>query len=596
MRAKAEIEEKKNGKYAIIVTEIPYQVNKADLVSKIAELVRDKKILGITDLRDESNREGIRVVIELKKESYPKKILNQLYKLTAMQQSFNFNMIALTEDLQPKLLDLKQILSYFITHREIVVTNRVKFELRIAKEREHILEGLKIALDYIDQIISTIRASETKEVAHKALMENFKLTDIQAKAILEMRLQTLAGLERKKIEDELAEKLALISNLEAILADPQKIIAIIKDEIKEIRDKYQDNRRTEVHTEGVGKIENKDTIPNEPMLVILSKENYIKRLSPSTFRTQNRGGKGVVGTAIKEEDEVAIIKEAMTHDNVLFFTNFGRVFRLPVYEIPVSSRTAKGQAIVNILQLQDGENVTTMLTSGDEKSGQYLVMATNKGTIKKTAITDFTNVRKSGLIAIKLRDGDHLKWSKLVTEGSQIMIVTKEGKSIRFFEKDVTPTGRTSMGVRGIKLKDKDEVVDMDIVKNPELTELLVIMENGLGKCTKVSDFREQTRGGTGVKCANVTEKTGKIVGAKIIDDQVNGDLLMISRQGQTIRMPIKDIPSQGRATQGVYLMRLSNDDAVASASVIDAQPENFAETETANEAPDSQETLIETN
>jgi DNA gyrase subunit A len=572
MRAKANIEEKKGGRFVIIVTEIPYQVNKANLVTKIADLVREKKIVGVSDVRDESNREGIRIVIELKKEAYPKKILNQLYKYTPMQESYNYNMIALVDGLQPKLLDLKQILAYFLAHRKVVVVNRTKYELRIAKERAHILEGLTTALDHIDAIIETIRKSATKEDAHAALMKKFKLSDVQAKAILEMRLQTLAGLERKKIEDELKEKLALIEELEAILKDIKKILKIIKTELAEIKAKYADKRRTEVRAEALGEISNKDTIPNEPMIVVLSKENYIKRISPSTFRAQNRGGKGIIGATTKEEDEISIVREAMTHDEILFFTNLGRVFRHPVYEIPVGSRTSKGQAIVNLLQLQENEYVTSMLTSGEEKTGEFLIMVTSRGTIKKTPMADFKNVRKSGLIAIKLRQGDFLRWSKLSNKNDHVMIITHEGKSIRFSENDVSATGRAAMGVRGIRIKEGDSVVDMDVVKNPALAELLVIMENGLGKCSKVTDYRDQARGGTGVKAANITAKTGKIIGAKILQEHSKGDLIMISKMGQIIRLNIKNIPSQGRTTQGVYLMRLNKDDKVASTSVVESE------------------------
>lgn len=591
MRARSTIEEKKGGRFVIIVNEIPYQVNKATLVTKIADLVRDKKIVGITDVRDESNREGIRIVIELKKDSYPRKILNQLFKLTPMQQSFNYNMIALVENLQPKLLDLKQILTYFLDHRKTMVINRTKYDLKVAKERAHILEGLKIALDHIDEIIATIRGSATKEDAHKALIKQFKLTDVQTKAILEMRLQTLAGLERKKIEDELAEKLALIKELESILADESKILKIIKDEIQEIIEKYGDERKTEVRPESLGKISNLDTIPNEPTIVLLSKENYIKRLPPSTFRSQHRGGKGIIGASTKEDDEIAMIRDTMTHESILFFTNLGRVFRLPVYEIPVSSRTAKGMPVVNLLQLQKDEQVTTMLTSDEEKSAQYLVMATTKGTIKKTELKEFANIRKSGLIAIKLRPGDFLRWSRRTNPGKQIMIVTKNGKSIRFFEKDISATGRASMGVRGIKLKDDDIVVDMDVIVDPSQAELLVIMENGLGKRSKVTGYREQSRGGTGVKAANVTAKTGKIVGASIVDPQTKGDLIMISKNGQVIRLSLQDIPSQGRATSGVYLMRMKSDDMVASSSLIpEILPEKL---EATDKKVENQESLI---
>lgn len=590
MRAKAEIQEKKGNRFIIVVTEIPYMVNKASLVSRIADLVRDKKIQGITDIRDESNREGMRIVIELKKEAYPKKILNQLYKMTPMQLSFNFNMIALVDGLQPKLLDLKQILQAFIEHRKVVIVNRTKFDLQVAKDRAHILEGLKTALDHIDEIIATIKKSETKEDAHGALVKGFKLSDAQAKAILEMRLQTLAGLERKKIEDELEEKRKLIAELEAILKDPQKVINIIQEELNDVKDRYNDERRTEVRPEALGKISSKDTIPNEPAMIMVSKENYIKRLPPSAFRAQGRGGKGIIGATTKEEDEVAMIRQAMTHDTILFFTTFGRVFRLPVYEIPVASRTAKGTPVVNLLQLRDKEQVTAILTSDEEKQAEYLIMTTLKGTIKKTALKDFQNIRKSGLIAIKLRDDDELRWSRLANPGDQVMIVTRDGKSIRFKEEDVSATGRASMGVRGIRLKEGDKVVDMGVIKDPSDAELLVIMENGLGKCSKVTDYRMQARGGSGVKAANVTKKTGKIVGAKIISGESVGDIIIVSRQGQVIRLNLKSIPSQGRATQGVYLMRMRKGDMVSSSSLISLKNE-----EDAAPVDEKQEKLIPT-
>ncbi len=569
MRAKTSIEEKKSGRYEIIIHEIPYQTNKSNMVAKIAELVRDKKIVGITDIRDESNREGIRVVIELKKDSYPKKILNQLFKLTPMQSTFNFNMIALVDGLQPRLLDLKQILEYFIIHRKTVVVNRTKYELRVAKERLHILEGLKTALDHIDDIIATIKKSETKEEAHAALMKKFKLSDLQAKAILEMRLQTLAGLERKKIEDERQEKLKLVAELEDILKDEKKIIKIIQQELKDIKEKYGDRRRTIIVPSALGQIGFKDTIPNEPMVVMLTKENYIKRMPPSTFRAQHRGGKGIIGVITKDEDEIKMVCPAKNHDEVLFFTNLGRVFRLPVYEIPLASRTSKGQAVVNILQLQESEYVTAILTVTEKMKGEFLFMATIKGTIKKTPVVDFKNVRKSGLIAIKLRAGDFLQWVKQTDKNDEVMIITRNGKSIRFNESDVNPTGRASMGVRGIRLKDGDEAVDMDVVKDVKKAELLVIMENGLGKCTKVTDYRIQARGGSGIKTANITTKTGKLVGAKILSENSRGDLMIISKQGQIIRMDVKNIPSRGRSTQGVYLMRFNENDKVASTTFI---------------------------
>jgi len=585
VRAKTEIIERKGGKFVIIVTEIPYQVNKSNLISKMADLVRDKKIVGITDIRDESNKDGIRIVIELKKDSFPKKILNQLFKYTQLQSSFNMNMIALVDEIQPHLLDLKQVLEHFIEHRKVVITRRTEYELKIAKARAHILEGLKIAIDNIDEVIKTIRASQTKEIALDSLITKFKLTDEQGKAILEMRLQTLAGLERQKIEDELAEKIALIIELEGILADTGKILKIMQEELAEMKEKYGDERRTEIVEHAINSISRKDTIPNEAVMVMLSRENYIKRIPVNSFKAQNRGGKGIIGGTTKDEDEIKLIKYTHNHDELLYFTNQGRVFRLPVYEIPSASRTAKGQAVVNLLQLQKDEVVTAILKNINGKfEEEYLIMATKNGTIKKTAAKDFENVRKSGLIAIRLRDDDSLEWVKEVSKENEVLIISREGKCIRFNEKDVREMGRASIGVRGIKLKSNDTVVEMDTVQSPEETELLVIMENGLGKMTKVKDYRFQARGGSGVKTANLTEKTGKLVGAKTIAKDTDADLIVISKSGQVIRLHTKNIPSQGRATQGVYLMRMKPSDKVASISLIDhISEEDEAAAEEAN-------------
>jgi DNA gyrase subunit A len=568
MRARAEIEERKNDKYAIIITEIPYMVNKASLVEKIADLVRDKKIIGISDIRDESSKDGIRVVIELKKDSFPKKILNQLYKFTLMQTNFNMNMIALVDGIQPRLLNLKQVLEFFIEHRKEVVTRRTQYELKVAKARAHILEGLKIAIDNIDKVIDTIRKSADKEVAHTALIKKFKLSEKQATAILEMRLQSLAGLERKKIEDEHKEKLKIIAELEAILKSQNKIMDIIKEELAEIKEKYADERRTEIVPHGLGKFSTRDTIPNEPMIVMMSKEGYIKRVPPSTFRTQNRGGKGIVGVTTKEEDEVNIIKHAKNHDNALFFTNKGRVFQIPVYEIPKTSRQAKGQPIVNLIQLGEEETVTAMLIAKENFKGEFLVMTTRKGTIKKTKADAFANVRKSGLIAIKIRPGDSLEWVREVSQGNEIMIITRNGKCIRFKEDAVRNMGRASMGVRGIRLKENDYVVQMDVVSD-EKARLFVLMENGLGKTSLTSNYRLQNRGGSGVKVANITTKTGKIAGAAVLEEEVDGDAILISKKGVTIRMSLKKIPTLGRATQGVKLMRLKSGDLVSTLSII---------------------------
>lgn len=570
VRGKTEIIEKKNGKFHILVTEIPYQVNKSNLISKMADLVREKKILGISDLRDESNKDGIRIVIELKKDSYPKKILNQLFKYTQLQSSFNMNMIALVDEIQPHLLDLKQVLEHFITHRKIVIKRRTEYELKMAKARAHILEGLKIALDNIDEVIKTIKKASTKEDALVDLIKKFKLSEEQGKAILEMRLQTLAGLERQKIEDELAEKIALITKLEGILISAEKILKIMQDELAGIKEKYADGRRTKVIKGAINSISQKDTIPNEPVIIMLSKENYIKRVPAISFKAQNRGGKGIIGGTTKDEDEIKIIKYAYNHDELLYFTNQGRVFQLPVYEIQKTTRQAKGQAIVNLLQLQEGEGVTAILRTGEKFKGQYLFMATKKGTVKKTSVEQFKNVRKSGLIAIKLRPADSLEWVRETKAGDEVVIVTREGKCIRFNEKDARDMGRASIGVRGIRLKGKDEVVEMDTIADPENTEVLVIMANGLGKMTKVTDYRFQARGGSGVKTANITPKTGNVVGAKTLNKEDVADLVIISKSGQIIRLNSKQIPSQGRATQGVYLMRMKLNDKVASISMID--------------------------
>ena len=569
IRGKADIEEMKGGKFRIIITEIPYQVNKSSLVEAIANLVRDKKVTGITDVRDESNREGVRVVVELKRDAYPKKILNQLFKYTNLQTSFGFNMIALIDGIQPRLLDLKIILEEFISHRQVVVTRRTEFELKVAKARAHILEGLKIALDNIDAVIETIKKSDTKDIARENLMKKFKLTEIQAKAILEMRLQTLAGLERKKIEDELKVRLEFIKECEAILADPKKILMIVKEENQEVLDKYGDARRTEVIPHAIGAFNAKQLIPNEPMIVMLTEGGYIKRMAPSVYRTQARGGKGVIGMTTKEEDEITTILNTMTHNDLLYFTNKGRVFRLPSYEIPQASRTAKGQAIINLLQLDKEESVTAILDE-TRNTGEYLFMTTTRGTVKKTKIEDFKNVRKSGLIAIKLKEDDLLEWVKPTSAGNQVMLFTQNGQGIRFKESDVRSMGRASMGVRGIRLKGDDIVIGMDVIKDEDGSRLLVVMSNGLSKTTKVNEYRFQTRGGSGVKTAQITTKTGKVIGGRIIHADMKGDLILMSKKGQMIRLPLTQVPTSGRATQGVYVMRMKKGaDTVASLSLI---------------------------
>ncbi|MBT3349203.1 DNA gyrase subunit A [bacterium] len=572
MRARAQIEEMKGGKHAIVVTEIPYQVNKAELIIKIADLVRDKKIAGITDLRDETARDGIRVVIELKKDSYPKKILNQLFKMTQLQKSFNLNMIALVDGIHPKLLNLKEVLQHFIDHRFEVIRRRTEYDLQVARDRAHILEGLKIALDHIDEVIATIRASETKEIAGENLIKQFGLSEKQAKAILEMRLQTLAGLERKKIEDELAEVLETIKKLEAILSNRELQAKIINDEMLEAAKKFGDARKTIVHKHALGKFEAKDTIPDEEMLAVLTKENYIKRVSPSAFRTQRRGGVGVVGVKTKDEDVIAKARYGTNHNELLFFTSQGRVFQLPMYEIPEASRQAKGTPIVNLLQLQQDERITEILNLS-QSIGEYLFFCTTKGTVKKTALEEFKNVRRSGLIAQKIKSGESLLWVRVSSGEDEVFIVSREGKSIRFPEKDVRSMGRSASGVRGIKLKPGDEVVEMELLRD-DTAKLLVVMENGLGKMSKVSLYRGQSRGGSGIKVANVTAKTGKIAGARVVSPDVKGDLLMVAEKGQTIRVPLADIKTSGRATQGVILMRPSAGDKVSSVSLLLDLPE----------------------
>ncbi len=573
MRAKADIKETKAGQFQIIVTEVPYQVNKAEMIEKIATLVQEKKIEGIKDLRDESNKDGVRVVVDLKKDSYPKKILNQLFKLTALQTTFHVNMLALVDGIQPRVLNIKNVLEEFIKHRRVVIRARTEFDLNKNKERAHILEGLKIALDKIDLVIKTIRASKDKDEAKVELMDKFKFSDRQATAILEMRLQQLANLERQKVEDELAEKKAIIKELEAILASEAKILGIVKTETEEIKAKYGEERRTQIIAHGIKDFTVEDLIPNEPTIIMTTTDGYIKRLPPDTFRQQSRGGKGVIGVTTKEEESVEQLLTTNTHDNILFFTNRGRVFQLSAYEIPQGSRTAKGQAMVNFLQLAPNEKVSTMLSMTDLTDLKYLVMVTRKGLIKKTALEDYANVRRNGLIALKLRLDDSMEWVRPSSGSDDIMIATKEGQAIRFKESDARSMGRTASGVRGIRLHGNDEVIGMDTVdpKNKSI-EFLTIGENGLGKLTEIASYKVQGRGGSGIKTAKVSEKTGFVIHGSAIDTAKadERDIVMMSAKGQVIRMPFKSIPSSGRATQGVRLMRFKEeDDKVVSVTLI---------------------------
>ena len=572
MRAVADIEETKKGRHQIVVTEVPYGVNKATLIEKIAELVKDKKLNGISDLRDESARGVVRVVVELKKDAYPKKLLNQLYKMTSLQTSFNYNMLALIDGIQPRTLGLQEMLSEFIKHRQVVVRRRTVFELRKAKERAHILEGYKIALDHIDEVIKTIRASKTQDIAEKALITQFKLSEIQAKAILAMQLRRLTGLEREAIENELNELLTLIKKLEGILADEKEILKIIKTELLEMKEKYGDDRRSQIINHELGKFSDEELIPEEESVILLTNENYIKRTLLSEYRRQNRGGKGKRGMTTKDEDIIDHLVPASTHDYLLFFTNRGRIFRLKAYEVPAASLAAKGVAAVNLLQLQPEEKITSIIRheKGSKDDG-YLFMATSKGTIKKTPLKDYANIRTNGLIAIKLDEGDELKWIQKTTGEHDVIISTSAGQAIRFSEKDARPMGRSARGVRGVRLRPNDQVVGMDIVSNNERT-LLVISEKGYGKATKVSNFPSHKRGGVGIKAAVVTAKTGPIIDVRTLEEDAS-ELLIISKKGQTIRVSLKDIPTLGRTTQGVRIMKLGDTDAVSSLGVMPEQP-----------------------
>ena len=583
VRAVANIEENAKGRHQIIITEVPYAVNKATLIEKIADLVKDKKIVGISDLRDESARGSVRIVVDLKKDAYPKKVLNQLYKHTPLQTMFHYNMLALVDGIQPKVLGLQDMLSEYIKHRESVVRRRTQFELKKAQDRAHILEGLSIALDHIDEVIAVIRASQTSEEAQTNLMERFKLSEIQARAILAMQLRSLAGLERKKIEDELAELRKLIAQLEAILADVKKILKIVKDELLEMKEKHGDARRTQIIPQELGKFSDEQLIPEEQVVVTVTSENYIKRSLASEYRRQNRGGKGKRGMATKEEDVIEHVVMASTHDYLLFFTNKGRVFRLKTYEVPATGLNAKGVAVVNLLQLHPEEVVTAIIKHDVKEKKGYFFMTTKKGTVKKTKLEDYNNIRTSGLIAIKIDEGDELKWIRPTTGDNEVVISTSLGQAIRFHENDVRPMGRTARGVRGMRLRPTDVVVGMDIVE--EDSNIFVISEKGYGKRTKISQFSPHKRGGVGIRSAVVNTKTGNLISVKSLTDETP-EVIIISNNGQTIRLGLKDIPALGRTTQGVRIMRLSGSDSVASIALVSKEQiiedEESGETENA--------------
>ena len=575
IRAVANIEERKNGRFNIVITEVPYGMSKEGFIEKVRQLVLDKKLTHIADARDESARGKIRVVVELKKDAYPKKILNQLYKMTDLQTNFHYNVLALVNGIQPRIMGLKEILVEFIKHRQKVIRRRTEYDLRKAKERAHILEGLKIALDNIDEVIKTIR--ESYDDADKRLMERFGLSEIQAAAILAMQLRRLQGLERDKIEAELQELMALIAKYEEILADEAKILNVVKEELLVMKEKYGDKRRSKIFNHELGKFSEEELIPEEESVILLTAENYIKRVSQTDFRRQNRGGKGKRGMTTKEEDVISQILTTNSHDFLYIFTSQGRMFKMKAYEVPQASLTAKGTAAVNLLNMHPDEKITEIIKynednqqsddKSDDEADEYLFMATKNGTIKKTAMKNYANVRSNGLITIKLDPGDELKWVKPTTGKNDIIISTSAGQAIRFNEADVRAMGRSAMGVRGMRLRPKDEVVGMDIVTDPK-QKLIAVSANGYGKSTLVANFPTHKRGGVGIKVAAVTAKTGPIVAVHTLDPEAS-EVIMMSSNGQAIRVAVKDIPTLGRATQGVRIMRMAEGDTVASIGIV---------------------------
>ena len=581
IRAVANIEERKNGRFNTVITEVPYGMSKEGFVDKVRELVLAKKLDHIADARDESARGKIRIVVELKKDAFPKKILNQLYKMTGLQTTFHYNVLALVDGIQPKVMGLKEILAEFIKHRQKVIRRRTEFDLNKAKERAHILEGLKIALDHIDEVIKTIR--ESYDDADKRLMERFGLSEVQAAAILAMQLRRLQGLERDKIENELKELHELIKKLEAILADENEVLRVVKEELIAARDKFGDDRRSKIINHELGKFVEEDLIPDEESVVLLTAQGYVKRVLQSDFKKQNRGGKGRRGMTTKEEDVIDTIITANSHDFLLFFTSQGRVFRIKAYEIPQSSLIAKGTAAVNLLSMHPDEKITAVIKQGSEAGENgFLFMATTKGTIKKTALKDYENIRTNGLITIKLDDGDELRWVRGTTGENDIIISTSAGQAVRFNEKEVRPMGRAARGVRGVRLRPNDTVVGMDVVSDPDNQKLIVMATKGYGKMTAATNFPPHKRGGVGVKVAAVTAKTGPIAAVHTLDPAAK-EIIMMSTSGQAIRVAVKDIPTLGRATQGVRVMKLNDGDFVASIGII---PEEEEETEEAAEKP----------
>ncbi|KKB37481.1 DNA gyrase subunit A [Bacillus thermotolerans] len=575
IRAKVEIEQKANGKETIIVTEIPYQVNKARLIEKIAELVRDKRVDGITDLRDESDRNGMRIVIEVRRDANANVILNNLYKHTAMQTSFGINLLALVDG-QPRVLNLKECLHYYLEHQKVVVRRRTEFELRKAEARAHILEGLRIALDHIDAIIALIRGSETTAIAKEGLMEQFSLSEKQAQAILDMRLQRLTGLEREKIEEEYQQLRTLIAELKAILADDEKVVEIIREELLEIKERFGDERRTEIADAGYEDIMDEDLIPREQVILTLTHNGYVKRIPASTYRSQKRGGRGIQGMGTNEDDVVEQLMTTSTHDTILFFTNKGKVYRLKGYQIPEFSRTAKGIPIVNLLDVEKDEWVNTMIRIDPDPDVQanYLFFATKSGIVKRTSLKEFTHIRTNGIRALTLREEDELISVRLTDGKKHIIVGTKQGMLIRFEEEDVRQMGRASMGVKGIRLDTGDEVVGMELLAENDY--VLVVTENGYGKRTPEEEYRIQSRGGKGLKTCNITSKNGPLVAVKTVTGEE--DLMLITVGGVLIRMDVNDISITGRNTQGVKLIRLGDEETVATVTKIEKEEQELEE------------------
>lgn len=589
LRARVEIEVKPSGKEVIIIKEIPYQVNKARLVERIAELVRDKKIDGITDLRDESDRKGMRIVIEVRKDANANVLLNNLYKHTAMQTSFGINLLALVDG-QPKVLSLKQCLSHYLDHQKVIIRRRTEFELRKAEARAHILEGLRIALDNLDAVISLIRSSRTTDIAREGLMKNFNLSEKQAQAILDMRLQRLTGLEREKIEEEYQELVKLIAELRAILADEEKILEIIREELLELKERFNDTRRTEIVAGGIENIEDEDLIPQENIIITLTHNGYIKRLPASTYRSQKRGGRGIQGMGTNEDDFVEQLSSTSTHDTILFFTNKGKVYRLKGYEIPEFSRTAKGIPIINLLGIEKDDRINAIIPVSDFVDDWFLFFTTKEGISKRSPLSSFSHIRNNGLIAVNLREGDELISVRLTDGTKEIIIGTKKGLLIRFPETDVRSMGRTATGVKGITLSEDDEVVGMEVLENDR--EILVVTKYGYGKRTPADEYRVQGRGGKGIRTCNITDKNGDLVSMRAVTGEE--DLMIITTGGVIIRMDVADISSMGRSTQGVKLIKLNDEEFVATVAVVEKDDEDAEEVEGEEEVTTSEDDSIE--